>query len=409
MHLEKLQPGVELYISLERYLGGGTRTYSQFSATTDTPTQYLPNGPETGFRLPCFTIPQSHPQVMIYTAEPDPLLTAAYLPDQTVIFPVHPALLGDQEIAYLADIEKFASDTSLFVAPSASIRTVMPLDTSLPFHFLKLHYPRRISRFLRRLRQRGIDFYLMVTRDLADWNAPSEFAYFPETLGITFGDYEEGWGYVVREGIPRPIINSSSVIIPFFALYGQDLRAPQDPPLIVQLIRQLGAQPKEFVLTKIILPTVDCWIRAARERGILFGSHAQNTLLELTANLQPSRIIHRDFDLRIDPVFRTMQNLPIPFKKNVLGADIHEPRERVYSLIYDAYMGHHLFDYLTRTVGEWFGVAAHHIESATRDYFREHFYDYKKVFDDQTYYYTNEILPNNRSQLVPTGQPPRWR
>ena len=46
----------------------------------------------------------------------------------------------------------------LQVAPTASTRTVLTTETSanVPQHFVKLHYPRRISRLNRRLRRKNI-------------------------------------------------------------------------------------------------------------------------------------------------------------------------------------------------------------------------------------------------------------
>src|SRR6266542_2446251 len=98
-------------------------------------------------------------------------------------------------------------------------------------------------------------------------------------------------------------------LIPYFALYGGDLRHPEDRPLLVQMIERLGAEPQSFVIGEIMIPVLDCWAKVVRERGILLESHAQNLLLEIDSDFRPRRVVHRDFDVWVAAETRNQAGL----------------------------------------------------------------------------------------------------
>ena len=182
------------------------------------------------------------------------------------------------------------------MAPTASTRTVLTTETStgVPHHFVKLHYPRRISRFNRRLRQKNVHNSVAGSGDVANVRF-EKFAYLPDALGFTFGKDASAWGFLVREIKPRPFVEGKRFLIPYFALYGGDLKSPDDQPLLVQLIERLQADPQPFVIDEIMVPVLECWAKVVQERGILLESHAQNVLLEIDDDFRlrsrgPSRL-----------------------------------------------------------------------------------------------------------------------
>src|SRR5204863_6672035 len=130
------------------------------------------------------------------------------------------------EIERLDELHALPRGAPIEVAPTASTRTVLTTETlaNAPPHFIKLHYPRRISRFNRRLKRKNIQNSVEVTRDLARVTS-EKFAYLPDTLGFVYGDGDDAWGVLVREGTPRPF-RQQRFLIPFFALYGGDLKCP---------------------------------------------------------------------------------------------------------------------------------------------------------------------------------------
>src|SRR5205807_8867855 len=129
-----------------------------------------------------------------------------------------------------------------------------------------------------------------------------------DTLGFTYRNGGNPWGFLVREETPRPA-QGQRFLVPYFALYGGDLQHPEDRPLLVQLIERLGAEPQSFVIDEIMIPVLECWAKVVRERGILLESHAQNLLLEIDQDFRPRRVVHRDFDVWVDAESRKQAGL----------------------------------------------------------------------------------------------------
>src|SRR5205814_1226723 len=98
------------------------------------------------------------------------------------------------------------------------------------------------------------------------------------------------------------------------------------------------------------------WARAVRERGLLFESHAQNTLLEIDRDFRPRRIVHRDLDLWIDRGTRHREHLEMPFLDAEIGAGAAKSGPPHYSLIYDRFIGHEFFDYLLALLHRFYGA-----------------------------------------------------
>jgi len=165
-----------------------------------------------------------------------------------VRFLIHPETWASSGIDNLDELHALRRGEPLQVAPTASTRTVLTMETpaNVPRHFIKLHYPRRISRFNRRLRRKNIRNSVEATHDLAHVKF-DKFAYLPDSLGFTYGDGGAPWGFLAREGTPRPY-RGARFLVPYFALYGGDLQHPDDRPLLVQIIERLGAEPQSFVI-----------------------------------------------------------------------------------------------------------------------------------------------------------------
>ena len=111
-----------------------------------------------------------------------------------------------------AGLASYPAGPAITVVPSANVRTVFvtAIDGGrVEPHFLKLHYPRRLSRFTRRLRRPIIGLQLWVADELARIGAPV----LPEVAGGVLGDdARQAWGYLVREwpaGSATPAMRSS--------------------------------------------------------------------------------------------------------------------------------------------------------------------------------------------------------
>ncbi|MGZ3797377.1 MAG: short-chain oxidoreductase, partial [Pseudobdellovibrionaceae bacterium] len=219
MKIEEVLNGIDSFIYMERYVNEHTKSYSPFASLSEVQYQYQPSSDFEFFDLVSVTVPLS--KASIFHANPSKELFDFYVRDENIRFMIHPEIWScDEKIAKLDELRSLNKMESLRVSPTASTRTVLTRDTKdfCPPHFVKLHYPRRISRFNRRLRYKIIRNSIGVTKDLEQINF-EKFAYLPDCLGFTFGKEKNSWGFLVREFQPRPYLQNR-FLIPFFSLYG---------------------------------------------------------------------------------------------------------------------------------------------------------------------------------------------
>jgi hypothetical protein len=406
MKLDGILQGNQGLLYMERYVDEGTRTYSPFAAKSEAAPEYQPRSGRPSFEL--ITVFAAQSQVSIFKADPNRNLLDFYVQPGQVRFLIHPETWASSGIDNLDELHALRRGEPLKVAPTASTRTVLTTETpaNVPRHFVKLHYPRRISRFNRRLRRKNIRNSVEATHDLAHVKF-DKFAYLPDSLGFTYGDGGAPWGFLAREGTPRPY-RGARFLVPYFALYGGDLQHPEDRPLLVQMIERLGAEPQSFVIDEIMIPVLECWAKVVRERGILLESHAQNLLLEIDPDFRPRRVVHRDFDVWVDAEARKQAGLEVLGAS--IGPDTPYPREQHYSLVYDHFIGRELFDYLLGVLTRFYSVKESAVRGRVAEAFHRNYPD-ADVFlpADTTYYFSNELLPGNEFRLVDTKRAPEWR
>ncbi len=271
---------------LERYCNEGTRTYSRYAAYSEAREEYQPGARRTSFELPCFSLPRG--KLNIYTANPAPELAEKYLADRHALFCVHPQVLAEQRTdPYVAALlESGQPHDPIAVSPSASTRTLLVPDTTAE-HALKVHFPFRVSRYDRRMRDEVIEQAINVSRELEAGidRLDADFAFLREVIGVTHKNLAaasprgENWGYLVRDMRPFPELDAECLLVPGFALYGRDLFARTEAPLLFELIS--AADPRGDVLEHIMLPIIRHWVACFVNFGYLLEPHAQNTLFEI--------------------------------------------------------------------------------------------------------------------------------
>jgi hypothetical protein len=394
---------------MERYVDEGAKTYSPLAARNEAAPRFQPESRRSCFDLKAVIAPIE--KVSVFRANPSPGLLQHYVRSTGIVFPVHPETWTMPGVDNIDEIRSLSREAPIRVAPTASTRTVFALDriANVPRHYIKLHYPVRISRFNRRLRRRNIQNSVAVTRDIANF-ASEKFAYLPDVLGFTFGADENSWGALLREAVPRPVVNDR-FLIPCFALYAGDANHPDDPPLIVQMIERVGIDPASFAINEIFVPVVECWSQVARERGFLLESHAQNTLLEIDRNFRPRRVVHRDFDVWIDLDVRRRAGLDAPFIGGLgIGADTAHPADQYYSIVYDRFIGHEFFDYLLNVLKRFYAIDEELVRSRVRMAFHRTFPDADRFFPKATmFYFSKEPPPGKEFALEDMRQAPVWR
>lgn len=324
------------FLHLERWVN--MPKYSATAQYSEVEKRYHPRNGDADFPLPVFMLPKK--EVVVHTANPDRTIRESVIRGGEVSFFCHPNAIEE----FVGSHNFSSTHIHERVAPTSSTRTVMMLDAS-PQYMVKLHLNKRISRFIRRLSASSILHSVQISRECERLSrlpdCPKEFAYLPESIGIIHR--EKGAGFVIREYIPRPIMPTSGMLIPFFALYSRDQRAPDDAPLLSQLACASGIDPLKYFTRHILEPFMKCWAFAFLEGGVLFESHAQNTLLELDEHYVPRRIVQRDFQsIPIDPVIRKAKSLRLPFRKHVIGREDY-PRLIEHSLVFDHFIGDYLF------------------------------------------------------------------
>jgi hypothetical protein len=392
---------IALWQHAERYLGVGTRTYSSFSGDLEIEDRYHPQLGAAAFALPTFRVP---PPLGGYTTNAIPsTLHDMYRQESSILLPVHPNALDMPSLAGRSELLSCERGPDLTVVPSANARTVFVTHAGgepVPVHFVKLHYPRRLSRFTRRLRRPVISLQLWVAEEL--WNASLPVV--PELGGGYFGSsFAQSWGFLVRSA------DVPSWTVPLFALYGKDFTAPSDPPLLEQLVLGSGDDPLSYVADRVVVPMVRLWVRAALRTGCPLETHGQNTLFSFDSSYRDTRILYRDSAVYVDARLRSRLGLggPLP-PANVIPRDVPMAPEEVFSLTYDSFMGHHALSYVAGLLASRFGVPAAALHEAARAAFAEESGDVR-LLPEGTFYYDDTLYDDDDWKLTDTGLPPTWR
>lgn len=438
MRLFDARDPIALWQYAERYLGVGTRTYSPYAADLDIADTYHPQRGAASFELPTFRIPAA---LGTYRRAGIPsTLHELYTDGDGFLLPVHPNTLDYPQLPGRSALSRCAPGPSLTVVPSANARTVfvtavggVPVES----HFVKLHYPRRLSRFTRRLRRPVIELQLWVSDELIRVGAPilpeigggwfgAGLSADPRTAAfgthgsgspaVGSGDLsaladdsggsglgDEAWGFLIRAA--RPLDPAPVATVPLFALYGRDLHAPGDRTLLEQLVAGFGEDPAEFVARRVVEPMVTMWSAVARATGCPLETHGQNTLFTFDLATKQTKVLYRDCALYVDSTLRAAQRLlgGLP-PANVIPRDVAMAADEVFSLTYDSFMGHHALSYVAALARETWGVDERVLHEAARAAFTAH-----DLLPPTVFYYDNNLYDNGDWKLVDTGESPVWR
>ncbi|MFI9503529.1 hypothetical protein [Nocardia sp. NPDC052566] len=401
MLLDQAVDPLDRWHAAERYAGGGTRTYSKFADITDVEPEYHPQHGAASFTVPSFWVPEH--LGTLRTNSVASALPRLYRDGDRMLLPVHPGALAHPDLVGREELLRCAPGPRLEVVPLANARTVFvtAIDgAAVPPHQLKLHYPRRISRFTRRLRAPMIELELWVADELAAAGVP----FLAEVCGGVFGSGSDAWGFVVREA---PAVETYTV--PLFALYGRDIRAPEDPTLFEQLVEAGDHAPATLIADHIVAPMIRLWVRAAETTGCLLEPHGQNTLVSFSADARRIDVRYRDCGVYIDPAIRERlgHSRALP-SMNVIGHDLPMAAAHLASLTYDSFMGHHALDYLAELAHKRFGVDQSVLHESARATFAAATAESEPLLPGTVYYYA-ENSASEQWNLVDTGARPHWR
>ena len=396
----------------DRYYNEGTRTYSSHADYTEADQQYRPNSIYESFALVPLRIPKS--QVNIYTANPTDQLLNRYILKEDVLFCIHPQVLQHfQSDPYIIRMQETGTVAdAITVAPSSSTRTLYVLDDGEISHALKVHFPFRVSRYGRKMRDEVIEQAINISMELEKGihHLKNSFAFLREVIGVSHKNLElrgllsDSPYFLVREMQPFPHVLKQKTLLPGFALYGRNFFDPEKPPLLYELIG--SNDPVTFVVENIMLPIVGHWIDCFLNFGYMLEPHGQNVLFELDSSGGIERIVHRDLSVGIDMRRRRQIGLS---QENLNNYNRMESGE-FNSITYDMFMGSHFFDAVIACCLERYPeLVPEAFRAPCRQLFTELFPDHKEFFPETVHYFSEKRDKFNKPLYKDTGKKPGWR
>lgn len=397
---------------LERYRNKGTRTYSSHSSYTEASHSYRPDSDRGQFALTVLKLPKD--AVNIYLANPPQALQDKYINEQLVSFCVHPQLLelSLSEPFLKRYLSKAQQIDTVSVIPSSSTRTLFVLNQE-PQHAVKVHFPFKVSRYTRKMRDEVVEQAINVSSELEREisKMSHDFAFLREVIGISFkeepqpaSERGENWGFVVRDMQPFPRVEESRTLIPGFALYGEDYYDKNITPLLYDLIG--SNDPKTFVLDNIMLPIIRHWAECFSLFGYLLEPHGQNVLLEIDQANAIKRIVHRDLSVAID--MRRRRDLGL---SSAGLNDYNQMRESTFhSIVYDRFMGNHFFIRLLECcIARYPQLEKQDFTLPCQQEFARLLPEYRDYFPKNIWYFSEERDKYNKPLYKDTGMLPEWR
>ena len=396
---------------LERYRNEGTRTYSNHASFTAAGDRYRPDATQEQFDLPVYEVPRD--QLSIYTANPPRELASRYLGPARASFCIHPQLLEmcPDDPYVRQSLSTSSACKTISVVPSSSTRTLYVADPGVP-HAVKVHFPFKISRYTRKMRDEVIEQAVNVSQELENGieQLDKRFAFLREVIGVVHKNLDpdsargENWGYLVRDMIPFPRHADTGSLVPGFALFGEDYYDPATPLLLFDLIGE--QDPLNFVLDNIMLPIIRHWIGCFLHFGFLLEPHSQNVLLELNRDNSVRRIVHRDLSVGID--MRRRREIGLP--NNRLNNYNRTEHYAFHSITYDRFMGGHFFERIVAACqSNYANLSKEAFTQPCREEFARLLPQHRDYFPETVWYFSEERDQFNKPFYMDTGAAPEWR
>jgi siderophore synthetase component len=311
--------------------------------------------------------------------------------------------------------EEFEICGTIPAQPTSSTRTLL---TEEPHRvYVKTDLDKKHFRFVRRLKRSSVEHSIAVCSDLRSlcksMVKPYRYSFLPESLGlIVVGGKHEGSGTLYREAKPFPHIEGKRIMMPYHSLYASDPHAPNDLPLLAQLVILHGNDDKiGYFVSEIVGPILEAWTLLVSKRGLLPELHGQNSLLELDENLNPKRVVHRDFQgTYSDSQIRACLGLNL-FPKHIVGTEQGTTVQSQYSHVFDGMIGRYLLSRLAKAFCASFNEDYAKITEAIKAYHRR-IPEWKVAdFPPTTYRFGNTAKEQagNEVILIDTGILPEFR
>lgn len=383
---------------LERYVNDVKGDFTNFS---DVDPRYSPESGVIEFSAPFARVKRD--MLTIFQDQPSREVYSTVFEDDTALFMWHPDVPSPFSKA----------DGHIVVSPTSSTRTL--LTRKLPHNFMaKTDLDKRHFRFIRRLKGSSVEYSIAINRDIREATEAGSvpfYGYLPEVIGLVYGDMQTGTGVLYRELTPRPLVQESRILLPYFALYSQDGHFPQDKPIMFDLIEQNSANdPVGFFVNVLVGLVQDTWAYFVANRALLPELHGQNTCLEINENGAPTRLIHRDFQSMYSDRDRRSALSLRQFRKHHAGEEDNITKEQQYSLVFDHFISNYL---LARMVRSFVALYPRYTFDDVAKQIQTRFLGIQgnvlDVFPDTTYRFGKKAMVGNEVSVVTTGEPPIFR
>lgn len=379
--------GLEATRYAERYVNTIKGDHDKYS---DTSVMYSPHEGVDEFTAPAFHIDLKNAHLL--QADPKPSLAEKVIQDNVLLFIAHPEMLRHDDYLEKTGLDPEEADTDTYtVTPTSSTRTL--LTKGQPDDFMvKTDLDRRHYKYIRRLKGSSVEHSIAISSEFARAAMrrllPDEFAYMPESIGVIVGDAEKGAGAIFREPTPRPYVADERTVIPYFSLYAKDLKKPDDPTLLEQLIQEHAKRGEEldFFVDALAGKAIRNWAKVVSKVGLLPELHSQNALIEIDKDLRPQRVVYRDFQSTyVDAEIREANGLDLPFTKHIAGTEEGTDKARQYSYVYDDSVGHFNMEKLTDSFTDSYPQYTREtVEAELRRIFRREF-PFSEIFPEAAY------------------------
>jgi len=412
MHFDASSDPDQLWLYAERYLSAGTRSYSAFAGINEMDDIWRPGSATARFQVPCFWVERSkNAKFICESNQISPSLAKFYSPSASkFLLPVHPATIRLLPSKVQKQIKQLTLGPRLDVSPTSSTRTLYVHGADgpneCPHHFLKLHFPRRISRFIRSLTDEDVIYQLWISKQIQSARLP----HFPDLAGgYALRHQKSSAGFLIRATQQEGGVDGSCFTLPGFSLFGGDTNSLTDPPLMVQLHRHFGGSAADFVVKRIIAPTVDLWVKAVSKLGIVPELHGQNVLFCFNKCGSDSSICFRDSDLLVDNRIRRQLGFDNPpFLTGVTDYDCDCTSERYLSLCYDGFLVHHFLAKVAACAEDWFHIPVCLFRDAATCAFHAAGGNALPI-SDAAFYFDNQLRTGKQFVLVKQPSFELWR
>lgn len=288
--------------------------------------------------------------------------------DRQSIF-IHPDWLLPQNMGTISKLG--VVENSVRVIPTSSSRTVHVDGSHI---YIKLHYPGIIGRLNRILGFQQLISGIEITAIFEEAYKNNKFApyfdYMPEPYGRLLQDGENEVGYIIRE-IPKRLI--TYYLVPGFSLFSCDRNAPDDPPILVQILKK-NKSPKKFFFEELCFRLIDIFFVCVLEEGLIPEMHSQNVVFAFNQMWGVEKIVLRDFesidkDISIRRKLRRHINFEeYPYK--CISSDDENYLKR-HSFMYDHKLGEYLLDPLVDCAADFLHMNIQDIKKDLKKYVRE--------------------------------------